>query len=108
MIASAISYFNVPEENIVYFDDPSLAVVAPDDCVDFPCDAKRKALILDVDGSVTMNGVASSIIPDNSFQWEGDRSYGLGYYRVPKAMVTTIGKKHALKTYDQFTIYYYC
>ena len=66
MIASGISYFNVPEENIVYFDDPSLAVVAPDDCVDFPCDAKRKALILDVDGSVTMNGVASSIIPDNS------------------------------------------
>ena len=62
----------------------------PSDCVDFPCDAKRKALILDVDGSVTMNGIASTIIPDNSFQWEGDKSYGLGYYRVPKAMVTTI------------------
>ena len=90
VIASGISYFNVPVDNIAHFDNPSLSTVAPDDCVDFPCDAKRKALIMDTDGSLTLNGVASTVIPDNSFQWDGDRSWGLGYYRVPKAMVTTI------------------
>ena len=90
LIASGISYFNVPSSNVVFFDNPSLGKINPSDCVDFPCDAKRKALIIDTDGSVTMTGVPSTVIPDNSFQWEGDRSWGLGYYRVPKAMVTTV------------------
>ena len=89
LIVSGISYFNVPEDNNIYYDNPSLSKINPSDCVDMPCDAKRKALIIDTDGSATLNGVASTVIPDNSFEWDGNPSYGLGYYRIPTAMVTT-------------------
>ena len=90
IIATGITFVNVDENNKVFFDNPSLGAVNPSDCVDMPCDAKRKVLIIDEDGSFTETGSYSTIIPDNSFQWEGEASYGLGYYRVPQALETNV------------------
>lgn len=90
IIASNISFINVATDHAVFFDNPSLGKINPSDCVDMPCDAKKKALIMDTDGSLTGSGVYSTVIPDNSFQWDGDRSYGQGYYRVPKTMITDV------------------
>ena len=91
VIASGVKYVNVSEDHYVFWDRPSLGKVNPSDCVDFPCDAKKKALIIDEDGSVSGNdGVPTTIIPDAAYQWDGDRRYGTGYYRVPSPMVTNI------------------
>ena len=96
VIASGITFVDVDEANKVFFDEPSLGAVNPSDCVDMPCDAKRKVLLIDEDGSFTETSSLATIIPDNSFQWGelGDTSinpsYGLGYYRVPIALKTNL------------------
>ena len=88
IIASGISFINVGNAYKVWYDNPSLKEVNPSDCVDMPCDALKKTLLIDTDGSITGTGSLSTIVPDASFQWDGDRSYGTGYYRVPKPLVT--------------------
>ena len=90
VISSNINYINVSSSNVVFYDNPSLSKINPSDCVDMPCDAKKKALIIDTDGSLTQSGEASTVVPDNTFEWDGDRSYGQGYYRVPKTMTTDV------------------
>lgn len=90
IISSGVKYIDVPAASIVRYDPPSLSAINPSDCVDFPCDAQKKALIIDTDGTLTLSGEPSTVIPDVSFQWDGDRSYGTGYYRVPKPMVTNL------------------
>ena len=40
--------------------------------------------------TLSRSGIPTTIIPDNTYQWDGDRSYGQGYYRVPKTMITDI------------------
>lgn len=88
IISSGITNINV--SSAVFFDNPSLGKINPSDCVDMPCDAKKKALIIDTDGSLTGAGSPSTVVPDNSFEWDGDKSYGQGYYRVPKTMITDV------------------
>ena len=88
IISSGITKINVA--STVRYDNPSLGSINPSDCVDFPCDAKKKALVIDKDGSLTGTGTPSTVVPDNTFEWDGDRSYGQGYYRVPKTMVSDI------------------
>ncbi len=89
IVASTTTYINTPDTNYVYFDPPGLGVINPSDCVDMPCDALKKFLIIDTDGTLSGSGTAdTTIIPDNSFEWDGDRRYGMGYYRVPRPMVT--------------------
>ena len=68
----------------------------PPDCTDFDCDGLKKAMIYDTDGSVAGDGNAGTIIPDSAFEWDGNPARGLGYYRVPKPMITTVdGQKIA-------------
>ena len=58
------------------------------DCVDMDCDAMKKALVKDLDGSFL--GHIGAMIPQSEFEWDVNPSRGLGDYRIPKEMVTTM------------------
>ena len=53
IIASNISYVNVASSHSIFYDYPSLGKINPADCVDMPCDAKKKILIIDTDGTLS-------------------------------------------------------
>ena len=53
-------------------------------CVDMSCDAKKKLLIKDLDGSFF--GTPSNYIPESEYEYNGDRRHGFGDYRIPKTM----------------------
>ena len=56
------------------------------DCVDMDCDALKKALLKDLDGSFL--GHVGSVIPQSEFEWDTNPQRGLGDYRIPKEMLT--------------------
>lgn len=56
--------------------------INPSDCVDMDCDALKKALVVDTDGSLL--GVPGSVLPNAGFEWDGDSRRGIGDYRIPK------------------------
>jgi len=94
--ATDIKYVDVASQSIIYMDEPILGKINPSDCTDFDCDGLKKAIIYDTDGSVAGDGNAGTIIPDSAFEWDGNPARGLGYYRVPKPMITTVnGEKIA-------------
>jgi len=94
--ATDIKYVDVAQENIIFMDEPILSKINPSDCTDFDCDGLKKAIIYDNDGSVSGDGNSGTIIPDSAFEWDGNPARGLGYYRIPKPMITTIeGQKIA-------------
>ena len=78
------------EGRILYYDRPALGKIDPSNCVDMPCEAKKKAIIYDLDGSVAADGKVGTIVPDAEFQWDLDRRYGTGDYRIPLTMVTDV------------------
>ena len=45
------------------------SLVNPSDCVDMDCDAHKKVIIQDVDGSLL--GSPGTVIPDSAFEWDG-------------------------------------
>lgn len=63
---------------------PSLA--NPSDCVDMDCDAKKKTMLKDLDGSFL--GSVGAVVPQSEFEWDGDSRRGVGDYRIPKVMLT--------------------
>ena len=85
-----VRFLDAPLDNRIYVDEPNLGKVNPSDCTDMDCDAFKKLIIYDNDGSFTEDGAAGTIIPDSAFEWEGNPMRGLGYYRVPKPMITTV------------------
>ncbi|KAI8520672.1 Fibrocystin-L [Branchiostoma belcheri] len=78
---SGLSFPGTQEQYRVYYSRPSLGSINPSDCVDMPCDAKHIALIKDSDGSLL--GTAGTVVPEQEWQWDGDRRYGIGDYRIP-------------------------
>lgn len=50
------------------------------------CDAKRKSLLRDMDGSFLGN--SGSVVPQAEYEWNGNRQLGIGDYRIPKVMLT--------------------
>ena len=52
------------------------------------CDGLKKALIKDLDGSLL--GEEGAVIPQSEFEWNGDPRRGLGDYRIPKSLLTTV------------------
>lgn len=58
----------------------------PADCVDMDCDAKKKALLKDLDGLFL--GAVGAVVPQSEYEWDGDPRRGLGDYRIPKVMLT--------------------
>lgn len=60
----------------------------PSDCVDMDCDAKKKSLLKDLDGSFL--GAVGAVVPQSEYEWGGDPRRGLGDYRIPKVMLTSL------------------
>eukprot|EP00794_Sanderia_malayensis_P006712 gene6712-7474_t len=82
----SISLINVTEANKVGLLQPITKWINPSDCVDMDCDARRKLVIKDIDGSM-FGAAGSSIISKSEYQWGGDRRFGLGNYRIPKTLI---------------------
>ncbi|XP_061682368.1 PKHD1 like 1, tandem duplicate 1 [Syngnathoides biaculeatus] len=70
----------------VFIHRPDIGKVNPSDCVDLDCDAKKKSLLRDLDGSFL--SAAGSVVPQSEFEWDGDPRRGLGDHRIPKVMLT--------------------
>ena len=51
------------------------------------CDAKKKILIRDLDGSFL--GHVGTVLPDSAYEWDGDARHGVGDYRIPSVMLTS-------------------
>jgi hypothetical protein len=52
------------------------------------CDGKKKSIVKDLDGSFVGGGRPATLLPDSAYEWDGDRSRGLGDYRIPRAALT--------------------
>lgn len=65
-----------------------LSKVNPSDCVDMDCDAKKKTMLKDLDGSFL--GAVGAVVPQSEYEWNGDPRHGLGDYRIPKVMLTSL------------------
>ncbi|KAM3928399.1 fibrocystin-L-like [Leptodactylus fuscus] len=85
---SRITTLDSSEDNKVFIHRPDVAKANPSDCVDMTCDAKRKTLLKDLDGSFLGN--IGAVVPQSEYQWNGDTRYGLGDYRIPKVMLTAL------------------
>ena len=88
--ASDIKFISVAQDNKLYIDEPLASKINPADCTDFDCDGMKKAMIIDTDGSVFGDSKPGTIIPNSAFEWDGNPARGLGYYRVPKPMITEL------------------
>ena len=89
MLVQNLKFVDVLEGNKVSYNRPIPGKISPADCADFDCDGMKKALIIDNDGSLIGDG-PGTVIPDSAYEWDGVSSRGLGYYRVPKPMVTRL------------------
>ena len=90
IISAGIKFINVAESSKVWMDRPLDKLVVGEHCVDMHCDGLKKALLIDTDGSVIGDDLPGTIIADSAFEWEGNPTAGLGYFRVPKTMITTV------------------
>lgn len=59
------------------------------DCVDMDCDAKKKCMVKDLDGSL-FGTAKMTAIPQSEWEWNGDPRRGLGDYRIPKTLLTDL------------------
>lgn len=50
------------------------------------CDAKKKTMLKDLDGSFL--GAVGTVVPQSEYEWGGDPRRGLGDYRIPTVMLT--------------------
>ena len=82
-----VAYEMGSNESKFYNHNPSLSSVNPSDCVDMDCDALKKILIRDLDGTFLGRPGLSTLISRSEFEWDGDRRRGLGDYRIPYAML---------------------
>ena len=87
--SSGLKFINVKEEFKILYDRPLASKINPADCTDFDCDGMKKALLIDKDGTLLGNN-GGTVIPDSAFEWDGNPRNGLGYFRVPKAMITDV------------------
>ncbi|KAM6899772.1 PKHD1 like 1, tandem duplicate 1 [Xenentodon cancila] len=85
---SGIKLVDSLDENKAFIHRPDLGKVNPSDCVDMDCDAKKKTLLKDLDG--TFLGAVGAVVPQSEYEWGGDRRRGLGDYRIPKIMLTSL------------------
>nr|XP_047143668.1 fibrocystin-L-like isoform X2 [Hydra vulgaris] len=79
---------NVDFNNLIWHETPTTRFINPSDCVDMDCDALRKALVTDLDGSF-FGSPWASMISRSEYQWDGNREFGLGNFRIPKTLLTT-------------------
>ena len=103
------SGINAPEGSaqITQFHRPKTSFVNIADCVDLHCDGHKKQLIVDEIGDLI--GYKGSIFSESEYKWEGvtrnghtyvDTQPGLGDYRIPRGMLTTLdGKRIRVEDY---------
>ena len=56
---------------------PDAKLIDPSNCVDMDCDARRKLMVTDLDGS-TFGKAGIIIIPKSEHEWGGEKAFGLG------------------------------
>ncbi|XP_059206673.1 fibrocystin-L-like isoform X1 [Centropristis striata] len=83
---SGLTLSDSTEEAKVFVHRPDVSKANPADCVDMDCDAKKKTMLKDLDGSFL--GAVGDVVPQSEFEWGGDPRRGLGDYRIPKVMLT--------------------
>ncbi|KAA0710214.1 Fibrocystin-L Polycystic kidney and hepatic disease 1-like protein 1 [Triplophysa tibetana] len=83
-----ITKIDSTEESLAFIHNPDLGKVNPSDCVDMDCDAKKKTMLKDLDGSFL--GAVGAVVPYSEYEWNGDPRHGLGDYRIPKVMLTAL------------------
>lgn len=83
-----VTMIDVDENNKIFYQRPNIGKINSADCVDMDCDAFKKVLFKDLDG--TFLGHVGAVIPESEFEWNGDPRRGLGDYRIPKEMVTEL------------------
>ncbi|XP_078395885.1 PKHD1 like 1, tandem duplicate 1 [Cetorhinus maximus] len=88
ILVKGISIVDSEETGKVFIHRPDVKKANPADCVDMVCDAKRKVLLKDLDGSFL--GAVGAVIPQSEYEWDGDSRYGTGDYRIPKSMLTYV------------------
>lgn len=72
---------NVDEASKIWIHRPNLDKITTWDCIDMDCDALKKNLLTDLDGSFI--GSPGSVISQSEFEW-GSQQRGLGDFRIPK------------------------
>lgn len=72
----------------VFIHMPNVRSINPSDCVDMDCDGLKHMLIRDMDGSFTQQGSPRSLVSLAELEWDGDRSRGIGDFRIPKTMLS--------------------
>ncbi|XP_044191170.1 PKHD1 like 1, tandem duplicate 1 [Thunnus albacares] len=83
---SGIKMIDSAEGAKVFIHRADLGKVDPSNCVDMECDAKKKSMLKDLDGSFL--GAVGAVVPQSEYEWGGDPRRGLGDYRIPKVMLT--------------------
>ncbi|XP_068094025.1 fibrocystin-L-like [Hyperolius riggenbachi] len=85
---SRITLVGSAEDRKIFIHRPDVTKVTPSACVDMDCDAKKKSLLKDLDGSFL--GQIGAVVPQSEYQWDGDTRDGVGDYRIPKVMLTRL------------------
>ncbi|OCT77099.1 hypothetical protein XELAEV_18032294mg, partial [Xenopus laevis] len=85
---SRIQIVDGAEDQKVFIHRPDLSKINPSACVDMACDAKKKSLLKDLDGSFL--GQHGAVVPQAEYEWDRDPKYGIGDYRIPKVMLTRL------------------
>ncbi|XP_030002867.1 PKHD1 like 1, tandem duplicate 2 [Sphaeramia orbicularis] len=86
MQVSGMTIIDSTEDKKVFIHRPDVGKVNPSDCVDMDCDAKKKTMLKDLDGSFL--GAVGAVVPQSEYEWGGDPRRGLGDYRIPTVMLT--------------------
>ncbi|KAK3587658.1 hypothetical protein CHS0354_042441 [Potamilus streckersoni] len=77
---------SVDDARKLFIHRPNTEKINPADCVDMDCDAKKKTILTDLDGSFL--GKQASVISQSEFEWDVNPVRGLGDYRIPKELLT--------------------
>ncbi|XP_064089363.1 fibrocystin-L-like [Macrobrachium nipponense] len=85
IFTSGLTFINTASDHYMFMQEPNLARINPSDCVDMDCDGLKKIVVTDLDGTLlgSADATATSMA---EFEWDGDRSRGVGDYRIPVAL----------------------
>ncbi|XP_021351282.1 fibrocystin-L-like [Mizuhopecten yessoensis] len=88
VVTKEITKYDSENDSSFFIHRPNIEKINPRDCVDMDCDGLKKALIRDEDG--TFLGTIRSVLSQSEWEWNGDPNRGLGDYRIPLEMLTTL------------------
>ena len=92
-----INRVSISNAALTYFNhNPIRGSINPADCVDMDCDGLKHVLVRDQDGSLTGLRTPMSLVSRAEIGWvvageEGDKSRGIGDFRIPSVMLAVAG-----------------